>query len=289
MASQANREAQLLEEQSDVRAYVEHLDLYGYVIVDHALDADRVAELRSETEALYEKDHGCLENRKALPDILQVENLPNKGRIFEDFFINQRVLRVVRHFLGDDFVASDICSFGVVGQGYTKDGKAALGTFHVHDQIQVPGLPLSLVTFYPLVDVTQQNGATRALPGSHRSGRRPQASSYEGEVSLEAKAGSCVLFFGSLWHGPGPNWTNETRPAVVAEFKLPWIKPSIDFTRSLSLEVISRATPEALRIFGFPSRTPHTERWQWDTATGHVLGMHQASLRDEFGYCARCL
>jgi hypothetical protein len=55
---------------------------------------------------------------------------------------------------------------------------------------------------------------------------------------------------------------------IGACYSRPWIKPFFDFSRALSPEVVERASPEALRLFGFDSVPPYTERWLWDYKLG---------------------
>jgi ectoine hydroxylase-related dioxygenase (phytanoyl-CoA dioxygenase family) len=159
---------------------------------------------------------------------------------------------------------------------------------HADDDVRAPDATLSMVTIYALVDFTRDNGATRVIPGSHRIPSYPAKPTYPGEVSVEAPAGSCVVFTGSLWHSSGANHTDAIRTSAAAYFTVPWIKQYIDLSRSLPPEVLDRATPEARRIFGLPSRPPHTERWQWDRTTGRPHEAHRATLTAR-GYGTCCL
>ncbi|MEO8695988.1 MAG: phytanoyl-CoA dioxygenase family protein [Acidimicrobiales bacterium] len=93
--------------------------------------------------------------------------------------------------------------------------------------------PQSVVGFwFALEDATIENGCLWAVPGSHRLAIRSRfrrdghggtkmdiydATPYprEGEVPLEAKAGTMIVLHGSLPHRSGPNHSNKSRHAYT--------------------------------------------------------------------------
>ena len=79
----------------------------------------------------------------------------------------------------------------------------------------------------PLQDVSKENGTLRLIPGSHRlnvpvRGRNIPSPLEQLDkkwleqhaISLEVKAGEAVCFHEKLIHGSGPNYSDQTRPAV---------------------------------------------------------------------------
>ena len=70
-----------------------------------------------------------------------------------------------------------------------------------------------------LDDFTPDNGATRLVPGSHRTGLMPDGtSSHPHETLLVAPAGTVVIFNSHVWHGGTRNTTDAPRRAVHAYF-----------------------------------------------------------------------
>jgi ectoine hydroxylase-related dioxygenase (phytanoyl-CoA dioxygenase family) len=259
--------------------HVERLDVCGFTVIDEALDTATTAEARESIEELYRTDPGVTANRKRPTDTYHLENLANKGRIFETFFLQPMAVRLAERFLGTDFIAQDVWSFGVAPH-------SAAYKLHSDDDVRTPGKPLSMVTIYPLVDFTADTGGTRVVPGSHWIPRYPDRPDCVGAINIEAPAGSCIVLFAGAWHSSGANRTDAIRTSMSAYFSVPWIRQELDFSRTLSPEVLARATPEARRIFGLTARSPHTERWQWDHEAGEPYPQFREQLAAAgFGRC----
>jgi ectoine hydroxylase-related dioxygenase (phytanoyl-CoA dioxygenase family) len=252
-------------EQEQIDRHIDELDVLGYTVLPDVLPLDTAAEARAEIERLYRDDPGVRAKRTDEYATYHIECLMNKGEIFETYFLNPAVLPFAEHFLGADYIAQDVWSFGV------PPGAPAY-RLHADDDVRTPGVALSVVTIYPLVDFTEGNGATRLIPGTHRRPDYPlRDHDYPGEITVEAPVGSCVVLFGSLWHSSGANRSGQIRTSMSCYFSRPWIKQYVDIPAVIAPEVLKRATPQARKIFGFPARTPFTERWQWDREAGEPL------------------
>ncbi len=68
-----------------------------------------------------------------------------------------------------------------------------------------PPWPMLLQTMWMLTDFTEENGATRVVPGSHLSGRAPGPGDHAGEIAVVGKRGSVLVWHGGLWHRNGAN------------------------------------------------------------------------------------
>jgi hypothetical protein len=67
----------------------------------------------------------------------------------------------------------------------------------------------------------------------------------------------------------------------MAPWRRSWIRPEADLTRIVTPEVLERAGEEGRRIFGFSSRAPYTDRWQWDLAKGRPTEEWRGLMKDE--------
>jgi ectoine hydroxylase-related dioxygenase (phytanoyl-CoA dioxygenase family) len=147
-----------------------------------------------------------------------VSNLVNKGPMFEVGFSHPRVLAAIRHVIGPRFKLSSLdCRMALPGQGHQA--------FHADWRSGVePGDYYVCNSMWLLDDFTVENGATRVVPGSHRSGKHPKdtlkdaAQKHPQEIQLIAPAGTVIIFNSHLWHAGGLNQTDSPRHGMLAYY-----------------------------------------------------------------------
>ena len=100
-------------------------------------------------------------------------------------------------------------------------------------------------------EFTEENGATRVVPGSHRSGihlygdvvngePRDLNAPVEGQLLVIGGAGSCVVFNAHVWHGGTQNCTNKLRRGQHAFFSRSTRPSSTDVPAVIDKEVFER-------------------------------------------------
>ena len=91
-----------------------------------------------------------------------------------------------------------------------------------------PHPPLAINAIWALTDFTRENGATLAIPGSHRRPTIPKYGQAYGEsdgvIAVTMKAGSILLFNSALWHGAGENRSNGRRYALSCYYGAGWLR-----------------------------------------------------------------
>jgi ectoine hydroxylase-related dioxygenase (phytanoyl-CoA dioxygenase family) len=103
-----------------------------------------------------------------------------------------------------------------------------------------------------LDDFTPENGALRAVLGSHRFGRRPQDAladpreRHPDEVLVTGRAGDLEVMNSHLWHGGTANDTDRPRLALHA-FYCRSDKPQQQYQKSLLRPETRAALPVAAR------------------------------------------
>jgi ectoine hydroxylase-related dioxygenase (phytanoyl-CoA dioxygenase family) len=102
-------------------------------------------------------------------------------------------------------------------------------------------------------DFSEDNGATRIVPGSHLTGRQPEPSVPHPMATIAASgpAGTAFVFDARLWHGAAPNRTAEPRYGVTTVSCGPQFRPLENYSRGLRREVFERCPPERLQRLGF--------------------------------------
>lgn len=127
--------------------------------------------------------------------------------------------------------------------------------FHADDgsiPLPRPHVPLSCVAIWALTDFTPENGATRIVPGSHRSDRRPgkgEAPEHWDEAVMPA--GSILVYNGSSWHGGGPNTSGDRRLGIVSQYAAGWIRQEENQLLALSRDQVAAFPPRLRRMVGY--------------------------------------
>ena len=100
-----------------------------------------------------------------------------------------------------------------------------------------------------LDDFTADNGATRVVPGSHRSGVTVRDALCDGEaphpdeVVLLAPAGTVVVFNSHLWHGGTLNRTHAPRRALHSYFTRRSRTQQLDQKKYIRPETLASLSP----------------------------------------------
>jgi hypothetical protein len=196
----------------------ERLDRDGYAPLPGVLDAAQLDAIRIRLAELLaaEGDQAGLEvHREAGTD--RLSDLVNKGEMFWPCFTDPRLLACMAHVLGDFKLSSLNFRAPLPGQGGQN--------LHIDwsDPVE-PGDYQVCNSLWLVDDFTPSNGATRVVPGSHRSRAVPRlaladpAAPHPDEVLITGPAGTVVIFNSHLWHGGTQNRTDGPRRAMHGYF-----------------------------------------------------------------------
>ncbi len=198
----------------------EKLDRDGYAALPGVLSGEQVARTRARLAELLaaEGDQAGREvHRYQEAGSDRLADLVNKDPVFEPCFTDPRVLACVAHVLGEFRLSSLNSRAALPGQGQQR--------LHTDwDEPVPPGGYQACNSVWLLDDFTAVNGATRVVPGSHRSGVVPRqvmpdpAAAHPDEVLITGPAGSVVVFNGHLWHGGTRNRGDQPRRALHSYF-----------------------------------------------------------------------
>lgn len=202
------------------------LDERGFVTLAGFIGEARRRRLSERIDDLFtaEGDAAGAEFRQE-PGARRLANLADKGDVFVEAILDPEMLAHVGHVLGERFKLS---SLNARSANPRSDDAQPL-------HVDAGALPDDIGywvcnTVWMLDDFTTENGALRAVPGSHRFGRRPQDAladprqPHPDEVLVTGRAGDLVVMNSHLWHGGTANRTDRPRLAMHAFF-CRWDKP----------------------------------------------------------------
>ncbi len=229
-------------------AHRRELDDQGFVRLEGFIAPERRQRLADRIQALFDAEGDRAGGEfKQEPGALRLANLVDKGGIFVECIVEPEALEYVGHVLGRRFKLSSL------------NARSANPRNRVAQPLHVDAGALPdergfwvCNTVWMLDDFTPENGALRAVPGSHRFGRRPQDAlvdprrPHPDEVLVTGRAGDLVVMNSHLWHGGTANDTDWPRLALHA-FYCRWDKPQQQYQKALLRPETQAALPAAAR------------------------------------------
>ncbi len=204
--------------------------------------------------------------------------LVNKGACFVEAIAQPHVLQTVRHVLGDDFLVSsftaNIAKPGGVPMPLHTDqwwapeptrlgrrnlpvGSMQRTKFDHDEELSDPPPMIAPAAcsnvLFMLNGMTEENGGTRIVPGSHLAGRHPDAERDKdvATVAAEGPPGCAIITDGRVWHGTGANMGNSERHAMILTLCGPQYRPQENYTVGLRPEVYANANEKVKALLGF--------------------------------------
>lgn len=224
------------------------LDETGYLVLEHFISRELLAELRREVECLFQRE-GAAAGRefKQEQGTRRLANLVDKAEVFQRIITNPTVLQRVEFVLGSEFKLSSLNCRSANPHNETTQPLHA-------DMAAIPDRRGFWVcnTVWMLDDFTADNGALRIVPGSHRFGQLPQTTlsdptaKHPDQIVVTGKAGTVVVVNAHLWHGGMANRTDAPRTALHA-FYCRRDKPQQQYQRSLIRPEVQAKLDEATR------------------------------------------
>jgi hypothetical protein len=198
----------------------------GFVVFEGLLSPAEIAALLEHLESLWQAEGVEAGSENYIESgVRRLANLANKGEIFRPIFGHPLVLETAEAVMGPDFHLSMLNARDVPpGAGANLPANMP---FHADtDNKRRPDQAgyNACTAIWMLDDFTQENGATRLVPGSHRSSLLPGESVHDvyaphpEEIVVEGKAGEVLVFNGHCWHTGGANVTDKHRRAILAHY-----------------------------------------------------------------------
>ena len=230
------------------RLALEQIDRDGFCILENAIEPDlldRIAEVV--VRLTHDSDVKAAENEFEGRETLRLYNLLAHGGVFAEIPTHSAVLPVVEGVLDPGCLVSTVSSISI-GPGETRQ------PVHADDQViglARPHQALVCNSMWALTDFTEENGATRVVPGSHRFDHAPNFIAEVETIPAIMKRGSVLIWHGSLWHGGGANSSNERRLGVAMNYCAGFIRQQENQQLGVPRGVAQTFSPRLKQLLGY--------------------------------------
>lgn len=194
------------------------LDTDGFLVLPGLVDPQWLRGLRDQLALIAEREGAAAGHEVGQQaSAFVLADLLNKGEVFERMLRVPEILAATHHVLGDMQVNSLNFRSAAPGQGHQA----------LHSDSGTPGAGGDYRicnSIWMIDDFTEDNGSTRAVPGTHRSDRLPGEAMadandpHPGETQITGTAGTVAVFNAHLWHGGTENRTDRPRRGMTLSF-----------------------------------------------------------------------
>lgn len=228
----------------------------GYLIVENVLSAQRLDVVRDALERRYEMEGaGAGSEGSDNPGVRRLSNLFSKGRPFEALGTEPIALELARHTIGDD-IRWQAMNFHDPMPGDLRSHQ----TIHA-DRSFFPNCQGYMNVIWAIDEMTERNGATRLVPGSHKQpwplNLADGKAAIEGEIFVACPAGTAIFVHGDTWHGGRVNHSSSVRRVIHLGYSCPNTAPQYEIARAITPETRQRLgascdlIPGTVESFGF--------------------------------------
>jgi ectoine hydroxylase-related dioxygenase (phytanoyl-CoA dioxygenase family) len=105
-------------------------------------------------------------------------------------------------------------------------------------------------TIWAMTDFTEDNGATRLIPGS-QDWPNEFGHGVDETVPAEMTKGSCLLYTGKVYHGGGENRSDHTRVGLNLTYCVAWLRQEENQYLSCPPDVTAELDDDLLKLMGY--------------------------------------
>jgi ectoine hydroxylase-related dioxygenase (phytanoyl-CoA dioxygenase family) len=251
---------------ADMDLHVKEVAEQGYTILHGAVDPAQCDEIADELVRLEaELGIGYSTNLFEGHRTTRVYNLLVHGPVFERIPVHPGVLPVVERVLDPGLLISSLSSIAV---GPAERAQP----IHADDQLiplPRPHVPIICNTMWAITDFTEENGATRLIPGSHLADEAPNPLQHYASIAAEMPKGSVLVWVGSLWHGAGANRTDRRRVGIAMNYCAGYIRQQENQQLGIPVDIARTFTRRLQELVGYSV---------YNALIGHIDKKHPAKV-----------
>ena len=227
----------------DIDAKLRDFERDGFVIFENAIDPAQVETIKQALLRVErEQDFGFRDTDFEGKRTVRIYNLLVHGPEFWEIPVHPTALAFAERVLDEELQLSSLRAITLSpGQGAQP--------VHADDQlipVPKPHQAFTLNCVWAITEFTEENGATRLVPGSHKASGMPEYDIDCDTVPGVMPAGSLLCWHGSLWHAGGENRSNERRFAVANYYAAGFMRQQENQQLGIPLET-ARQFPKRLQ------------------------------------------
>ena len=257
----------------------EEFDQRGYIIFENVLSADEIANVRDALQPFLDKEISGRNDFEGF-NSNRVYALLAKSPVFDWLVTHPLALAFVEAELSKSCLLSACLAInlhpGETVQPWHYDDN--------HLDVPLPRPSWGVSTFWAIDAMTEENGATELLPGSHLwseesiagaandasfSGTEPSPGTNVGDhpeaIKATMPAGSLMITKGTLWHRGGANHSDAPRLIVTPQYCPGWARQLENMLLAVPPEKAAILSARARELIGYSIHPPFM---------GYVDGMH---------------
>ena len=271
----------------DPQKIIQKLHQAGALVIEGLLSKDQVQKLNLELDKPLEaitsgskhNDAGIQEfhgkNTKRLTNVTTHSSV-FRHKVLENELVHSVAERIFHYDSGTYWMgAAQVIQIGPGNKAQVLHRDQ--GQYPVFNLLGSKAPEATINFLVALTDFTEENGATRVVPGSHLWEDYSDLGSHSQTIPATMKAGDAVLMSGKTVHGGGENkTTEEIRRGLAFTLQCSYLTPEEANPFIIDLETIKALSPRAQRILGFRSQFPKSSPglWQSDySELGDVIGL----------------
>jgi ectoine hydroxylase-related dioxygenase (phytanoyl-CoA dioxygenase family) len=229
-------------------AHVAKIAKDGYTIVENAIEPELVDALADDLLRL-ERELGVVPAQNIFEGTrtTRIYNLLARGPLYQRIPVHASVLPIVEQVLDRGCLVSSLSSIAI-GPSETPQ------PLHADDQtipLPRPHVPIICNSMWAITDFTEENGATRIIPGSHLREQVPPLGVDNESIPAVMKRGSVMIYNGSLWHGGGANRTQQRRVGIAMNYCAGYIRQQENQQLGIPLDIARTFEPRLRKLAGF--------------------------------------
>ena len=252
------RDLQRIPSTEPIEGILEALDADGALIVQGLLTPDVLAKFNVELDPWLEDtatERPCL--NPAIEWFMgkttrHLTGVAAKSRVFAtDVLCNSTLLAVCDAILLPSCARYQLNVAHVLDRGPGAEPQLLHRDQLVWNDLPKPHPELQVASVIALVDFSEENGATRVIPGSHKwpLDRVPKE---EEAVSAVMNAGDAVVYLGSTIHGGGQNTSADRfRRGMHLSYVLGWLRTEENHYISTPLETVRDLPRQSQELLGY--------------------------------------